>query len=830
MSHTNSLSHQKKTSAHTQCGVLKPVVLAIQFVFVGSVLFAVQPGMSFAQSAAIQKATYDFQIPAGNLATALRQAASQAGVILSFTPAQTNGKNTQGAHGNLTVDQVLATLLSGTGLSVERGANGSYALQSSLASDHSVLPEVTVQASVDAGAVTENSGSYAARLVTVGKGKQAIKDIPQSVSVITRQRMDDQNITTLDGALANTTGITMYDSPMGGRYVYSRGFMVSSYQFDGVNRAFYYPQANNFISNAAILDRVEVVRGATGLLQGAGSPGATVNMVRKRPLADKQLLLSASAGSWNNYRTEADITGPLNEEGTLRGRAIASFNDKETFYDLGNSNTGVLYGILEYDLSTHTKLTGGVSYERTKSRPFFNGLPRYTNGQDLKLSRSTYLGADWNRWTNEQTSVFAEVEHQFNADWTIKTTLNYSREQNDVKYAFPLGAINPVTLVGALMYGGVFDMFSDNKSIDVMVDGKFDALGRKHSVSFGASRSWLNSINDFSLADLQLGNNVFNPNHYIPEPSDAELLAKRYRGALTNTKMKQTGAYGVARFSVTDPLTVVLGARVSWYEMASRNRSTGAVSGAPYKESAVVTPYGGLVYALNPQWSAYVSYADIFQPQSAIDYTGKLLDPIIGKNIEAGIKGELMDGKLNAAFALFRIDQTNMSQEDFVNVCRTSDHCYRAAGKVRSQGFDAEISGEVARGLEASVGYTVNLFQYLDKTPDAGVAFASTYTPKHTLRAWTNYRLPGQWQQWSVGGGVNYQTESSRTTGNIKLTQAAYALWEARVGYEINRNWSASLNVANLFDKTYYQTIGAPTWGNFYGNPRNFTLVLRGKF
>lgn len=151
-------------------------------------------------------------------------------------------------------------------------------------------------------------------------------------------------------------------------------------------------------------------------------------------------------------------------------------------------------------------------------------------------------------------------------------------------------------------------------------------------------------------------------------------------------------------------------------------------------------------------------------------------------------------------------------------------------GKVRSQGLDAEISGEVARGWQLFAGYTFSHFKYLNNTSNAGVEFASTYTPKHMLRVWSDYRLPGEWSAWNVGGGVNFQTASSRAVGAITDVQPAYAVWSARLGYRIDRNWSVALSVANLFDKTYYQTIGAPAWGNVYGAPRSATLTLRGKF
>jgi outer membrane receptor for ferric coprogen and ferric-rhodotorulic acid len=822
-------------SSHT--AALRPSSLCL------AIALAASGGLAAAQAnspAGAAVAAHD--IPAGALGPALSRFAAQAGVTLSFDPSLTDGRRTGGLRGSHAVGEGFARLLAGTGLEAVPREGGGYTLRQQQAAGASpsaasagagapMLSEVRVTAQAERSAVTEGSGSYASRRVTVGKGEQTLKEIPQSVTVVTRQKMDDQNLNTIDDVLAQSTGITMYDSPMGGRYVYSRGFRVDTYQYDGVNRAFYYPQANSFTSNAATLDRVEVVRGATGLLQGAGSPSATINLVRKRPTADKQLQVSAGAGSWNNYRAEVDASGPLNEAGTLRGRVVGSANDRDYFYDHAKSRNGVLYAVLEADLGPQTLLTVGASHETLRARPFFQGLPRYSNGADLHLRRSTSLAADWNRWESAQTSAFAELAHRFDADWSLKVTAGYVREAQDIKYAFALGAVNPATLKGNVMYAGLFDFETDNKTLDVAVDGKFEAFGRKHSVNFGANTARMRNHSDFSLIQLPgVANNVFAPVSAIPEPSRATFLANRYRGGDTDARITQSGAYGVARLSLSDPLTLVVGARVTRYRANERDRMTGAATVDPYRESGVLTPYGGLVYALNPQWSAYASYADIFQPQNAVTAAGDMLPPVKGRNYELGLKGELLDGKVNASLALFRVDQNNRAQEDLTNVCSRSTYCYVSTGKVRSQGFDAEISGEVARGWQVFAGYTFNEFRYLNDTANAGIDFASTYSPKHMLRLWTDYHLPGALNAWTVGGGVNFQTASSRTTGAITLEQASYAVWGARIGYQINRNWSAALNVSNLFDKTYYQTIGAPAWGNVYGEPRSAMVTLRGKF
>ena len=782
-----------------------------------------------------QRASASYTIAAGPLSTALNDFAVAASVSLSTDPAQTRGLQSPGVRGAYSVAQGFALLLAGSGLEAVQLPKGGYVLRQAAAAQaqaggEKTMAPVTISASLERDPVSEHGNSYAARAVTVGKGVQTLREIPQSVSVITRQKMDDQNLTTIDAVLANTTGITMYDSPMGGRYVYSRGFMVETYQFDGVNRAMYYPQANSFTSNTAVLDRVEVVRGATGLLQGTGSPGAASNMVRKRPLAEKQVQLAVTGGRWNALRGEVDATGPLNESGSIRGRVVAAHDQRDYFYDVGDSLTDVLYGVLEFDLAPDSKLTAGASLEKLRSTPFFSGLPLYSNGRDAKLPRSTFIGADWNRWNSKQTAAFAEFEHRFNADWSLKASANVTRERHDVKYMFNLGAINPVTLAGMMRYDGVFDYGTTNKGIDLSLDGKFNAFGRRHGFSAGVNTNRLEGDSDFSLAMLNQDINPLQPDHGVEEPSDAWLREHSYRGSPTITRMRQTGAYGVARFSVSDPFTVVAGARVSNYKSSNINRITGAAESDPYQENGVVTPYGGVLYAFDPRWSGYASVSDIFQPQNSRDAAGALLDPLKGRNLEAGVKGELFDGKVNASLAVFRIEQRNRAELDLVNTCSSGTECYISAGKVRSQGVDAEISGEVARGWQLFAGYTLNNFKYLDQTSSAGVMFASTYSPRHMLRVWSDYRLRGALAAWSVGGGVNFQTESSRVTQNIKVAQAAYALWSARAAVQIDRNWTASLSVTNLLDKRYYQTVGAPAWGNFYGEPRKATLTLRARF
>jgi len=776
-----------------------------------------------------------FNIPAGPLSRALAAFGQQSGTQLSYEASIAGGLSSPGAQGALSREAALGRILAGSGLTYSFDGPRNVIITRSGADTTQIGPDgsVVLNTVVLQGqrATTEGSGSYTSDVVTIGKGEQDIRQIPQSVSVVTRKQMDDQNVITIDDALEDAPGVALYDSPMGARYVYSRGFMVDTYQYDGVNRSLYYPQANSFSEDMAAFDRVEILRGATGLLQGAGNPGAAVNLVRKRPLKEERLTVTQQVGSNQNFNTEIDASRPLTSDGRVRGRIVGSFNDREYSIDLAESRNLFLYGVIEADLDTNTSLMFGGSYKHRTSTPCFHGLPTYADGTDIGLPRDTCLGQSWNSWDTDQLSLFGEVTHQFNDDWTWKTSLDYWRETHDVKYSFSEGAIDPVTLTGSSMYAGIFDMKSSNIALDTYVDGKYELLGRTHSVTFGASINDLVSDNDFSLARLDVSQNVFDPVR-LPEVADAWISENAYRSANVRTKVRQTGVYGVTRLSVTDPLTVIIGGRLSWYKSTSVYRETGEDYASPYSENGVFTPYGGIVYDLGKDWSAYASYAEIFKPQSEVSIDGNVLEPIRGTNYEIGLKGSLMDGRVNTSMAIFRTDNENRAEFDSVNYpCSAGmwGECYVASGRVRTEGFEIEASGEVLPNLQIAASYTYAHAEFLDGESTVSQSF-STYNPEHMLKLWGDYQFTGQAEGLSLGAGVRFQSESSRKSGDVTLAQPSYAVWDARIAYDINENFSAALNVDNLFDKRYYQTVGAPGWGNFYGEPRSMMLSVKATF
>ncbi|MFT3800519.1 MAG: TonB-dependent siderophore receptor [Burkholderiaceae bacterium] len=682
------------------------------------------------------------------------------------------------------------------------------------------------------GTTTEFSGSYATGASTIGKSAQSLRETPQSVTVMTRQLLEDQNIRSLDDALRATPGILMQDNSSYERTYFSRGFEVDTVQYDGVPTL----RRNGFAvsPDLAAYDRVEVLRGPAGLFNGAGSPGGTVNLVRKRPLKFRQFSAQLSAGSYQAYRGDLDLSMPINESGSLRARMAVAHEDRDFFYDRSHTKRSLFYGVVEGDLTPDTTLGLGLSYEKNDLVPMYAGLPRYTDGRDIGLPRSTNLNAGWAHTDITTQTIFVDLNHRFSNDWRAKISLTRMKEDNDDYSGSNYGAIDPATGMGSTMSAFHQHLLGEQKAADATLTGSFQAFGRKHDVLLGANYQ----KRDYGLASqmMEVPNAAYNVFEFDAADYAVFPTQPSRTRAPTSTRVRteQQGLYGSLRFALSDPLKLIAGGRISRTENSTLNRVTGAYSIAPYKESSHFTPFAALTYDLNRTWTAYVSYAETFRSQSN-QYTvsGAPLDPATGKNHELGLKGSHFGGRLNSSIALFHTIEDGRSLMAVSSPCPGSPlggACYVNDGKVRSRGLDTELFGELLPGLQIAAGYTFNETRYMrDSTTNEGQPLSS-FTPRHMLKIWSAYRLPGAGSAWTVGGGVNFQTKAYRISGNVRSEQGAYAVWSTRVTYRINRHLTAALNINNLFDKTYYQSLGTQVSGNWYGSPRSMTATLQAVF
>lgn len=769
-----------------------------------------------------------YDIRPGSLAAAISQFAAANGVTISVSSEDMAGLQTTGLQGSFELEQGFATLLEGSGLRVQQAGEKRYVLSRMQTGSAVDLGAISIDAT-GLGGITEGTGSYTTGSTrTATKMNLSIRETPQTITVVTRQRMDDQHLASMTDVLKSTPGITMTQDG-GERYnIYARGNAINTYQFDGVTTVQENVTRNmpSTLLDMALYDRVEIVRGATGLMTGAGEPSGVINLVRKKPTREFKSYLQGSTGSWDNYRAEADVSGPLNLQKTVRGRLVAAKQDNDTFMDWYSQDREILYGVLEADLTDSTLLRFGIDnqkYEATGSP----GVPLlYTNGQATNFPRSTSSGARWGHEKFDTTNYTATLEQMLANDWELRVVGNYmkiKRDLDNTTYGSQTGRsfLNQASGDAEGSHDKA-DVEQIQKGLDINLKGPFELFGRAHDLILGYNYSDYHNDHAAYAGDVEFnyltwGNEVAN----VP-----------FTGGLDfDTKVRQQGYFTATRFNFTDQLHLILGARVSdyRYDYYLRGYDFGDPDELiiPYdmKETGVVTPYAGLIYDLTAEQSVYVSYTDIFKPQNARDRTGKVLDPEVGKNYELGWKSEFFGGRLNANAALYLIKRDNLAVDDpDANVPGTNDPASRAENGAETKGIDLELAGEITPGWNIQTGYSHT------RTESAEGVRLTSQLPMDTFRFWTTYRLPGAWEKITAGAGVNWNSKSSVffSRYNTRITQDDYAVASLMARYQINDHLAATVNLDNIFDEKYYAGM-AGSYGH-YGAPRNANLTMRYDF
>lgn len=643
------------------------------------------------------------------------------------------------------------------------------------------------------------------------------REMPQSVSRIERERLDQQNLFSLEEALQQATGVTVQPFQLLTTGYYVRGFKVDAFELDGVPLPLGDTAAPP--QDMAVYERVEILRGANGLLHGTGNPAATVNLVRKRPQRAFAASTTLSAGRWDRYRGEVDVGGPLTDSGNVRGRAVAAYEDRDYFYDVGDQDTRLLYGTTEFDLTPDTLLSVGGQYQHIDSVTNMAGVPMGRDGSDLGLSRDTYLDVDWDRFVWDTYRVFGALEQQLAGGWKGKVSAEYQDSDSHMRYAGAYGAIDPQTGDGGMLMSAAYRFKNIQRSLDANLNGPLRLFGLDHEllggVSYAQGETRQESASPRTPLNLPVNVYRWDP-HGVPRPAFGPYTSP---GTTTTT---QKGLYALGRIKLMEPLTLVLGGRESWWEQDTPSRD--------FKPGRQFTPYGGLIWDFAEGWSWYASYAEVYQPQDRQTWSGEPLAPVEGKSYESGVKTELAGGALNVSLAAFRIDLENNPQVDPEHPGAGPTTYYVSGGKVRSEGFELEGTGYVTPDWSLSAGYTYTTTEYLKDSVAASGSRYSSFTPRHMLRLWSHYDLPWQDRRWSVGAGVQAQSDYSVDYRDVTLRQGGYALVNLSLGYRVDAHWSVAANVGNLFDRTYYQSLSNPGWNNRYGEPRNLTLSLRGRF
>lgn len=709
----------------------------------------------------------------------------------------------------------------------------------------------------------------------VGKTITPLKDVPNTVTVVDREQIQAQNLFTLEDAMTATNGVTVTGIGSEDPSFLSRGFAINNYLVDGVpTLSFGFP---GVVPDLFAYDRLEVLRGPAGLFSGSGNPAGSINLVRKRPLDEDRITASAGYGSYDNLRLEADASARIG--GTAGVRVGAMLQDQDQFYDVAHRKRWGGFAIGELEIGTRTTLIAGVYYDRFKPA-VQTGLPGYIGGADgsegrlLDVRRSTYLGADWNRFDAESTSGFVELAHKVSDRWTLRATGSianvdrfdvYSYIGNQAVTTAPVGATpanNGVT--SHIAYQG--DSRQKTRAFDFNGIGSFPLFGRDQTLILGMDYQAQDYTSDYTRLSNYATIDVFNPVSpleppldpygplpYYPvqgtgatcpdtsikqKPDPRNCVLQSYGGTIT--QVEQYGLYGQTRISPVAGLTLVGGGRLTFWDTNTQTtRPTPSIVGG-YGIEGRFTPYAAALWDVTDTLNVYASYADSFTPQVGPGgrrrADGKQTEPLIGEQYEAGTKLALFHDRLLLSLAGYQIVQKNRIINDI-----DDETLFVQAGRVRARGIELEASGEILPGWRVNGGYSFTKTKYLeDAQPQFEGIPLTPIIPEHMVKLFTNYApVDGPLAGASIGGAVTWfdgtyggnpailRPDGSVQTRSTIVRQDDYAVVDLRAGYKLNERIGLSLNVNNLLDKSYYARISSTGRGNFYGSPRTVFATLR---
>ncbi len=639
------------------------------------------------------------------------------------------------------------------------------------------------------------------------------KETPQAITTITRDQMDDYKINGIKDALRSAPSVTVEQSETDRTEFTSRGFDIGTFEYDGMGMPF----AQTLLvgeQDMAEFEQVDVLHGANGLMSGTGNPSATVNFVRKRPTDTFQAQIDTSVGSWDERRVDVDVSGPLTPTGNVRGRFIYAHDKGNSYLDRYSHERNVAAGLLAFDLTDADTLTVGFSQHNSDSNgSSWGNLPLVDeNNTPIHYSgRSTSVGQPWTYWNMHTQRAFAELKHDFGNGWSGTVTATGTTEYQNTSMLYVGSVIDD----DATVYAGQTSSKAHEMVGEAKASGPFSLFGREHELTFGVSYGRTHQkAREYDAADA----NYFDTSYSqllagnMPEP---DFTYTSDAGA-QNFVDTQKSAFIGARFSLADDLHWIAGAR-----MLSTDGSGNDYGSDHYlRVHGKVTPYTGLVYDLNPQWSVYTSWTQIFNPQYAyVGLDGKMVAPLEGKSLEAGVKGTVMDNRLKLQAAVFKTKQDNVV--DTSNYVFENGQYRYATADYRSRGVELEASGEALPGLDVLAGYT---YVHIE---DADGDTARKYVPTHSVHAMATYRLPGL-PQARVGTRVSWQS-AVQNTSYSDIRQNAYGLVDLMASYDIDSHWSTSLNVNNITDRKYLLSLYSGT-ASSYGAPRNVTASVSWKY
>lgn len=644
-----------------------------------------------------------------------------------------------------------------------------------------------------------------------------IADTPQSISVVTSEQMDRFGADNINDALRLATGINVEEWETNRTNYMARGFEIKNTQVDGVGL----PNDWGIVTGAMDsfgYEKLEVIRGANGLLTGVGNSAGTINYVRKRPTNVAQGSIDVSAGSWDRRRIEADYSTPFTADGKWAGRLVVASEEQDSYVrGLGNDRTFV-YGVIDGQLGERSTLTLGASYQDANTDGNMWGalVLAYTDGTQAEFGRSASTALDWTYWDTENTTAFAEYTFKLAEAWDFKLNYNYREyeDESSLFFAWTQTGIDRDTGLGLMGYPGHWPTTDEAHLLEASLNGRFELFGREHEAMLGVSYG--------NSEHTQRVRYTADPNDpswgaLPPFPYPGDAFAEPVWGPLEEDSfIDQTlkRGFGATRLSVTDRLKAIVG-----FNYAEYHRDGHQQGGLFDQTESEISPYAGLTYQVLEQLMLYGSYSDIYQPQDQYDIDGQYLVASKGLNYEVGVKADLLDKRVLATVALFKAEQEDLST--FAGMTDGGQYYYKGVD-VNSKGIELEVVGRLSQHVDLVFGYTS-----LQLEGSQGEDIYE-WVPRRTANLSLSAQLPSFT---AVSFGINgrWQSDISKLDEytNVIIRQDSYATLNGFARWEVTDKLHVRANVRNITDEKYITSLYQV---GYYAAPRNYELGVGYKF
>ncbi|HDS6880830.1 TPA: ferrioxamine B receptor FoxA [Citrobacter freundii] len=669
---------------------------------------------------------------------------------------------------------------------------------------------------------TKNDTVVVTSQMQSGATKLATPDIetPQSVSIVTREQFEEQGATSVRQAVSYTPGV--YSNQIGASnrfdYIVLRGFSDGSLDnvyLDGLKMMGDTNSHSSLVVDPWFLEDIEVVRGPASVLYGRSSPGGIVALTSRKPSFDAGGEVKLFAGNNNQRGAAFDVTGALDDNDRVAARLSGMTRYADSQFGPLKEERYALMPSLTWRITDQTRLDLMAYLHRDPEGGSHSGLPydgTVVPHYGQKISNTFYEGEDdYDKYDRRENMVGYNIEHMFDSGWSVRQKLRYLHTDVELNQVYAAGWLNETELNRG--YSG-----SDEKmsaiTLDNQLDGSFDTWQVNHRLLVGFDyQDRSNNTTGYYGAFPPI--DAFNP-VYGAKPDYIDMYAREKH------KLRQTGYYLQDQMS-WDRWRITLGGRYDQVSVSNIDKIKDTRSDLDKNNFST---RAALLYLFDNGFAPYVSYSTAFTPTSFADENGNLLDPMKGKQWEAGLKYE-PEG-LNSQFSasVFRINQTNIATKE-----EPTDP-YRSIGGIESEGVELEAISQLTDSFRMQAAYTYTDIRYKKSSPEEQGKRA-VYAPRNQASAWLSYDVKsGPLDGLTLGSGVRYVNGITSDRLNTH-TLPSYTLVDMVIGYDLTnigiKGLSAQLNVNNLTDKRYVAACNSLSYC-YFGAERSIVGSVSWKF